>query len=130
MAAGRPKGSTKPKVMADALMVALNREASSENGPTKKLHVIANQLVDLAMTGDVPAIKEISDRIDGMAHQSVDLDAQLAGDFKVSWLNQNSGSYYPTNPANCSFRSTTANNAFHAKLCTGAVVRQYRASMS
>lgn len=92
MAAGRPKGSTKPKVMADALMVALNREASSENGPTKKLHVIANQLVDLAMTGDVPAIKEIFDRIDGKAHQSVDLDAQLAGDFKVSWLNQNSGS--------------------------------------
>lgn len=92
MAGGRPKGSTKPKVMAEALMLALSREAENEDGPTKKLNIIANQLVDLAMTGDVPAIKEIFDRIDGKPHQSVDLDGQLAGEFKVSWQNQNSGS--------------------------------------
>jgi hypothetical protein len=92
MAAGRPKGSTKPKIMADALMLALSREAQNEDGPTKKLHIIANQLVDLAMTGDVPAIKEIFDRIDGKPHQSMDVDGQLTGDFKVSWQNKNSAS--------------------------------------
>lgn len=91
MAGGRPKGSTKPKIMADALMLALSREAENEDGPTKKLHIIANQLVELAMTGDVPAIKEIFDRIDGKPHQSVDLDAALNGEFKVTWQT-NSGS--------------------------------------
>lgn len=92
MAGGRPKGSTKPKIMADALMVALNREAGGVNGTTKKLHVIANQLVNLAASGDIPAIKEIFDRIDGKPHQSVDLDGQLSGEWTITWQNQNSGS--------------------------------------
>lgn len=78
--------------MADALVLALNREADNAGEPTKKLHVIANQLVDLAMTGDVPAIKEIFDRIDGKPHQSVDLDADMSGDFKVTWQNQTAAS--------------------------------------
>lgn len=85
MAGGRPKGSTKPKIMADALMLALSREAENEDGPTKKLNIIANQLVELAMSGDIPAIKEVFDRIDGKAHQSVDLDGNLTGEWKITW---------------------------------------------
>lgn len=68
MAGGRPKGSTKPKIMADALLVALNREAA--NGQTKKLALIAGKLVDLAESGDIQAIKEVFDRIDGKAVQA------------------------------------------------------------
>lgn len=75
MAGGRPKGSTKPRIMAEALTLALNREADNAEGkPTKKMYLIADKLVDLAVDGDMQAIKEINDRIDGKPTQT------LAGD--------------------------------------------------
>ncbi len=52
--------------MRDAIMVALNREAMNADGkPTKKLYLVAETLVDLAVGGDMGAIHEICDRIDG-----------------------------------------------------------------
>jgi hypothetical protein len=61
--------------MRDALMLALNREATNAEGvPTKKLNLVAEKLVDLAVEGDIQAIKEIGDRVDGKASQV------LAGD--------------------------------------------------
>jgi hypothetical protein len=69
--------------MRDALMVALKREAKDHNGKkTTKLALIAGKLVDLAVAGDVQAIKEISDRVDGKAPQSIttpDGDAAVLG---------------------------------------------------
>lgn len=60
------KGGKPDKLMRDALMVALHREAVDADGkPTKKLAKIADALVDKAIEGDVPAIKEILDRVDG-----------------------------------------------------------------
>ena len=85
MAAGRPKGSNKAKLMTDALILALHREAQTEEGPTRKLAVIADQLVERAMEGDVQAIREVFDRVDGKAHQSVDLDANMVGELKITW---------------------------------------------
>lgn len=84
MAGGRPKGSTKPKIMAEALIVALNRTAGK--GKTRKLALIAEKLVDLAESGDVSAIREVFDRVDGKSHQSVDVDATLAGELKLRWM--------------------------------------------
>lgn len=86
MAGGRPKGSTKPKIMADALVVALNREA--DEGKTRKLAKIAEKLVDLAESGDVAAIREVFDRVDGKPHQSMDVDAALNGELRLRWMNQ------------------------------------------
>lgn len=61
--------------MRDAIMVALNREAAVADGqPTRKLYLIADKLVDLAIGGDMQAIKEVNDRVDGRAPQT------LAGD--------------------------------------------------
>lgn len=61
--------------MRDAIMIALNREAQDADGkPTRKLNLIAEKLVDLAIEGDMQAIKEIADRTDGKAVQT------LAGD--------------------------------------------------
>lgn len=62
----RPTGSKPDKLMRDAIMIAINREAVSADGrPTKKLHLVVEKLVDLAIEGDMGAIHEICDRVDG-----------------------------------------------------------------
>ncbi len=66
------KGGKPDKLMRDALMLALKREAEDADGKlTKKLSLIADALVNKAMTGDVAAIKEIADRVDGKAVQPI-----------------------------------------------------------
>ena len=74
------KGGKPDKLMRDALMIALNREAVDADGQkTKKLNIIAAKLVELAIEGDIQAIKEISDRVDGKPAQAIvgDPDAPL-----------------------------------------------------
>lgn len=67
-----PTGSKPDKLMRDALMVALKREAKDAAGqPSTKLAVIADKLVDLAAGGDVQAIKEVADRVDGRPAQAL-----------------------------------------------------------
>ena len=48
---------------------ALNRALLAEDG--KKLRQIAEKLIERALEGDVPALKEIGDRIDGKAIQMI-----------------------------------------------------------
>ncbi len=57
---GRPKGE---KSFAAMLRIAI-KEAGNEPGTTK-LRDIANALVDKAAEGDIQAIKEVADRLDG-----------------------------------------------------------------
>lgn len=57
-------GRKPDKLMRDAIIVALKREAADANGVlTKKLYLIADRLVDKAVAGDIAAIKEINDRL-------------------------------------------------------------------
>ncbi len=64
------KGSKPDKLMADALRVALHREALDADGkPTKRLYLIADRLVQKAVDGDIAAIREVFDRIDGRVVQ-------------------------------------------------------------
>ncbi|MBI3678093.1 MAG: hypothetical protein HY243_15905 [Proteobacteria bacterium] len=74
--------SAKPdKVMRDAILFALNREAEDASGaPATKLSLIADRLVDKAVDGDMAAIKEVLDRTDGKTVQSVDAPAQALED--------------------------------------------------
>lgn len=66
-----PSAGGKPdKLMRDAIMLDLKREAE-KGSKTKRLHMVARSLVDLAIAGDVQAIKEINDRVDGKAPQAV-----------------------------------------------------------
>lgn len=75
------RGGKPDKLMRDALILELHQEAADADGAmTKKLRLIARKLVDKATEGDVPAIKEINDRVDGKAHQSV----ELSGDLTIS----------------------------------------------
>ena len=66
--AGRPKGSqNKDKPFRDALRLELAEIGEDHKG----LRVIASKLVGHAMAGDMPAIKEIADRLDGKPAQAI-----------------------------------------------------------
>lgn len=66
------KGSKPDKLMRDAIILSLHREAQDADGQnTKRLNIIATKLVDLAMGGDMAAIKEVNDRVDGKAPQAI-----------------------------------------------------------
>lgn len=67
----RPYKSEKP--WREALMLALNRYAEKGKGKEGKkyLTVIAEKCVTLASEGDVSAMKEIADRMDGKATQQI-----------------------------------------------------------
>jgi hypothetical protein len=60
------------KLMRDALVIELRAEAEDAQGvPTKKLRLLARKLIDLGLDGDLAAIREISDRVDGKATQPI-----------------------------------------------------------
>jgi hypothetical protein len=63
--AGRPPSE---KSFANMLRIAISE---AKEGGGSKLRAVADALVDKAMTGDVPAIREIADRLDGKVAQPV-----------------------------------------------------------
>lgn len=72
---GNPRGQKRSKDFASALRIAI-KEADKEGGT--KLRRVADALVVKAMAGDIPAIREIADRLDGKVPQAVDLDANVS----------------------------------------------------
>ena len=64
-------GKGQDKHWSDAIRIAVNE--AHENGDGKKLRALADKLVEKALEGDMQAMKEIGDRLDGNAAQSVDL---------------------------------------------------------
>lgn len=72
MAGNANSGRRKDKPFRDALMLALNRiHAAKDGSERKKLETLAEQLVTEGLGGNVPAIKEIADRVDGKVPQGV-----------------------------------------------------------
>lgn len=71
--AGRPP---KEKSFANMLNIAIKEAV--EGSDKTKLRAVADALVQKAMGGDVQAIKEVADRLDGKAMQAVELDANLS----------------------------------------------------
>lgn len=69
---GGPRGPKADKIWSDAVRLAALREALDENGQmTHRINIIANNLVRSAMDGDIQAIKEVGDRIDGKPKQAI-----------------------------------------------------------
>lgn len=66
---GASRQPTKP--FRDALNLALNRYADDKKSGVKMLHKVAERLIQEAANGDVSAIKEIADRMDGRATQQI-----------------------------------------------------------
>lgn len=70
----RPKGSKNETRWTDALRLAVMREAEDSNGKTdKRINHIANKLCEIAMDGDVQAIRLIEERLEGKAKQATDV---------------------------------------------------------
>ena len=73
---GAPKGN-KNQSKTKPWTEALTRALLEKDG--KKLRAIADKLVEEAMDGDIQAIKEIGDRVEGKAMQSVEQKTELSG---------------------------------------------------
>jgi hypothetical protein len=69
--AGRPRGAWANKAWRDALRIAVLRAPSEEVEPKTNLDELAIKLVTTAKTGDMTAIKELGDRLDGKPSQAL-----------------------------------------------------------
>ena len=80
-----PKGAKSDKLWREAISLALHEE----DGVTqkKKLRRIAEKLVTLAMDGDMQAIKEIGDRMDGKPVQGIAGDSDQPFEHVFRWAN-------------------------------------------
>lgn len=68
---GNPSGHAPRKIW----IAALNRAIAQDDG--KKLRAAAEKLLDMAADGDVQAIRELGDRLDGKATQAVEHSGDL-----------------------------------------------------
>lgn len=68
--AGAPKGNTNSSKNNRLWSDTIRRELVQGDG--KKMRAIAKKLVDMAIAGDMAAIREIGDRIDGKAIQAIE----------------------------------------------------------
>lgn len=66
-----PRGPYIDKPFRAALLLAVKREGDNKAKGKTKLDRIAAQLVQEAIDGDVPAAKEIADRLDGKVPQGI-----------------------------------------------------------
>ena len=74
MPGGAPKGN-KNAVKDNRLWGdAVRRAVMQRKG--QKLRQLADKLVDLAQEGDIQALKELGDRLDGRAAQSIGIDQE------------------------------------------------------
>lgn len=77
---GNPGGKPKEKLFHQALMMQL-KEAGED---LPMLREVATQLIDKAKEGDLPAIKELADRLDGKPAQQLNLAGHDGGAFNVT----------------------------------------------
>lgn len=67
-----PRGQQRDKPFRDALRMEI---AEAEGNP-RSLRVVARRLLDKAIEGDVSAIREVGDRLDGKPAQSIGGDPE------------------------------------------------------
>lgn len=72
---GLPKGTSKVSI---ALMKLLKTESGEEFKPKTRAEAVALALLTKALTGDVQAIKEISDRTEGKAPATINVNRDEA----------------------------------------------------
>lgn len=75
--AGAPKGNTnarKARVWTQAINNAFKKRSQTE--AMEELQKVANKLIDMALDGDLGAIKEIGDRLEGKPAQVIQGDSE------------------------------------------------------
>lgn len=80
----RTKGAIAERWWTDAIRVAVNREETTEGQKRKRLSIIADKLCRLAMEGDMQAIKEIGDRLEGRPKQAQEISGPDGDPLPVS----------------------------------------------
>lgn len=71
---GNPGGRSKEKAFADAVRLAVHRVDESDPEKRKKLILLAERLVELALAGEGWAMQQIADRLDGKPAQEATVD--------------------------------------------------------
>jgi len=74
-------GPFSDKLWRHAIMRAVNR--LSQDKKTKHLDILAHRLIKMATEGDVSAMKEIGNRLDGMSAQSVTVSGDKENPLQV-----------------------------------------------
>ena len=69
----RTKGAKADKFWSEAVRLAVYREAEDDGEKKKRLNVIADKLCKMAMDGDIAAIREIGDRLEGKPSTQTDV---------------------------------------------------------
>lgn len=81
MATSGPKSD---KIWSDAVRLAAMREAKDKHGEIRKrINIIADNLVRAALDGDMDAIKEMGNRIDGKPHQALHHSGEDGGPLTI-----------------------------------------------
>lgn len=79
----RPKGVLNDKPWADALRLAVNRNTPEGK---RRINELAEMTVKKALGGDMMAMREIADRIDGKAVQPVAADTRTEVIYRVELI--------------------------------------------
>ena len=77
---GAPVGNTnavKPKVWSDAVRKAI---VQGDN-----LNLLATALIEKALSGDISALRELGDRLEGKATQQIDQNTEHSGEVTYTW---------------------------------------------
>lgn len=69
------KNAAKAKVWHGAIQRALDRRTAQRTDGRLEIDVLADKLLDAVSTGDLPALKEFGDRLDGKPAQVIVGDA-------------------------------------------------------
>ena len=83
--AGKPgrSGRQVDRPFAEALKIAVKRVHDGDPGGRVKLAIIAEKLVEQAIDGEMEAIKEVSNRLDGKPAQAMELTGQEGGPLQI-----------------------------------------------
>ena len=79
-----PTGINRRKPWADAVRIVMNEVDPETQRP--RLLLLAERLLSVALTGDMAAIKEIGDRLDGKPAKAVIADSDRSIELTVRWL--------------------------------------------
>lgn len=72
------------KIWRAALRAALDRRSQCRSDGKKELDALADRLIDACLEGQIPALREFGDRIEGKSVQGVELTGKDGGPVEVN----------------------------------------------
>ena len=87
MAARRTPGRDRDKMLRDALLISLNRKGKDLK--IKRSQMVADALVDAAIKGEVSALREVFDRVDGrFSRGQANDEKKTPEELVIRWLTE------------------------------------------